>query len=110
MITAYTDSTDMSIYSDMHKDCYGFRPRHCPEYVDEYLKATKMLQKRLSREMYETNLMEQESIKQFEAKVQQIIDLGAGHRSTAIEWLLEEYNRDTGFLEYEFGLPYGYIK
>jgi len=84
----------IQIYSDFHKDAYGFRPRgvNYHEFTLEELEAD------FDRfeQVCEENRKEQEQAyaraeAEFEARVQSIIDMGAGDRKTALRWIVDSY-------------------
>ena len=84
----------IQIYSDFHKDAYGFRPRgvNYHEFTLEELKADFDRFSAIS----EQNAREEERANEacaiaFEARVQQVIDMGAGDRETALCWIMDSY-------------------
>jgi hypothetical protein len=112
-IMAYT--FDYDLYSDLHKDAYGFRPRGGSFYdadtTDEqrqwlWDQAIADLEDRLA----EDARREAEAVKAFEASLEESIKLGAGDRATAIRWAIQaggfEREWDPGYICYNLGLPY----
>lgn len=113
-------------YSDMFKDTYGVRPRGVFECLDGqnqdyqiefYKKALVDLEPALERSIQEEKDRQQEAIANFEEEVEVICRQNGVERETAIRWMADanrcgtEYaNRDTQYVEFCFGLPYGYLK
>ena len=92
----------IQIYSDFHKDAYGFRPRgvNYHEFTLEELKEDFARFGAISEEnrKQEEAANERASVA-FEARVQQVIDMGAGDRETALRWIMdsfEEHDFDYG--------------
>lgn len=83
------------IYSDAHKDAYGFRPRdggvHNPKTLEEYDAAIEACARVIEREQDEERVRCLEAQKGFEEDVQQMIDLGATDRAAAVRWVFESY-------------------
>jgi len=84
---------DDQTFSDLHKDAYGFRPRG-----HEYNTATPARKQEiwvqivddLEAAQIEEARQEQEAIAEFEVWVQQVIELGARNRETALRWMANE--------------------
>ena len=110
---------DDELFSDLHKDAVGFRPRGHEFYAasrsrkqeiwDSYVDQVNV---ELAREHDER----QASKIEFEGKIADLISIGAGDRETAIRWLLtsDEDNLDefkahgVSWALYEFNLPIDY--
>jgi len=96
MITSEAKRQDMiQIYSDFHKDAYGFRPRGI-NYDEMTLEDLQADFDRFSA-ICESNDREEEArsdyaIAEFERRVQSVIDIGAGDRETALRWILDSYD------------------
>lgn len=85
----------LNIMSDMHKDAYGFRPRHinydaftdaeleaeCDSYQEEIIKGQDLEAKQLA-----------EDLKAFDELINKTIELGAGNRKTALRWIVDGAN------------------
>jgi hypothetical protein len=119
-----------SYYSDFHKDVYGFRPRQLALCACDYsnradleraLKIVKGLLNDVETDsvaVFEQERIESErAIAAFETAVATSIKLGAGDRATAIRWMCDAngVQNQPGFcgweeLEYEMGIPYGYVQ
>lgn len=100
-----------SIYSDIHKDLYGFRPRGGSDEfwnnMDALRSEIDYLEKRLIVQMEEEKLQQQENIFAFEKFVTKTIQQGAGNRKTALRWIFGKNNASR--VCYEYGLPYNYF-
>ena len=103
-----------TIYSDMHKDAHGFRPR-----IDTSTWTLADFEKEfayLETVILEENAREAEAAKRnaaaLETRIAEMIAMGAADRATAIRWLHDAYDTrgDDGYLEFELGLRYGYLK
>ncbi len=109
----------LSLWSDLHKDAYGFRPR-------DWDRVNALSDEQLSEEFnsmsaYLDQIMDEEKVAKanaarvFEARVLEVIDAGAKDRASAIRWIAEAEDAnhgghiDLGFLEYLLRLPYGYL-
>lgn len=119
-MTVYTFDAD--IVSDLHKDAYGMRPSY--SFWEEWNNSTDE-----SRQEIWDNLLvalehaieaerkhQVEAIDIFESMVTNNIVMGAGDRANAIAWICDAYSTDNApgmhgweHLEYQLGLPYGYI-
>jgi len=112
-----TFTYDERLVSDLYKDVYGFRPRvgfwDVWESTDENGRQAiwDNLIEAHEREMERYNLARQQAIVDFEARVSDVINLGAQDRATAIRWISESLDSDSDneYLEYYYELPYGYI-
>ena len=99
---------------DLYKSVNGFRPRHMniSEMSDEELQSeidSLIIQSNEEADI-EAELQVRRT-KAFEAKVQELIELGAKDRKTAIRWLRDSEDCDSDDeMEYVFGLSYGYLK
>ena len=81
---------DDNIFSDLHKDAYGFRPRGHEYY--EALPARKQeiwvkVCEDLEVAQDEEARREQEAIAEFKAQITRVIEAGAGNRITALRWM-----------------------
>lgn len=103
-----------NIYSDMYKDAHGFRPRHVDtthwteEMFSEEFAALELV---IRQEELQRAFNEGKAIESFEARVANLMAIGAKDAETAIRWIMEANgaNGDQAFAEYLLGLPYGYI-
>ena len=91
-MTMFTYSDD--IISDLHKDVYGYRPREAfwadwdnctpakkQKTWDEYCNA-------LEANAIQEAVQEAADVAKFEDRVQDVIAIGAGNRTTALEWIV----------------------
>ena len=81
---------DDNIFSDLHKDAYGFRPRGHEYY--EALPARKQeiwvkVCEDLEVAQDEEARREQEAVAEFKAQITKVIEAGAGNRITALRWM-----------------------
>lgn len=91
-----TERNDLlNIMSDMHKDAYGFRPRHInyDAFTDAELEAEcdsyqEVMEK---NESLEAKRLEAD-LETFEALINKTIALGAGNRKTALRWIVDGAN------------------
>ena len=107
---------DYNVYSDLHKDAYGFRPRNWDvirswspaQFEAECDRAADALDDALQAERQ----AQAAAVLAFEATVERLIATGAGDRATAIRWLADaaDADGDLGYLEYSFNLPYNYLR
>jgi hypothetical protein len=102
-----------SIYSDLFKDCYGFRPRggNLPNWsIDKWNQEIASLQREREEQIEQEQAAERINVKEFEKTISSLIASGANDRATAIRWMLDANENDCYYLCYRFGLPYGYLR
>ena len=103
-----------AIYSDMHKDAYGFRPRF--DYNTWTLEKFNAEFKLMGRIIEDDNKVKQEnqekSAHDFEMRVLSLLQTGAKDRAMALRWIheAEGSNGDNEYLCFLLGLPYSYFK
>lgn len=99
-------------FSDLYKDAYGFRPRGVTfDTEEELLAEIEYLQGMVERQIEEKREEEKRASIEFEELISNLVQSGAGDKKTAIRWLMDSDNfYDEGHVEYEFGLPYGYLR
>lgn len=103
------------IYSDAHKDAYGFRPRGCSDdlwnSVEKLRAVIQQCSDHIERQQEFEKEAEARAIASFEEMVEATIKNGAKDRETALRWIADanDYNGDWDYLCYTFGLPYGYF-
>lgn len=111
----YSFSEDL--ISDLHKDAFGFRPKgnyfawwDSLSNDEKQAEWDSLYQTFIAREESERE-MEAESVKSLEDRIVALREHGARSREMAIRWLDEAYetNGDVSFLEYNLGVPYGYL-
>lgn len=86
----YTFSTE--IFSDLHKDAYGFRPRGHRFYDEATTDAERQeiwdyLVQIVEDDMAAEREHQARALRDFEAEVANVIALGAGDRATALRWM-----------------------
>jgi hypothetical protein len=115
---AWTELTPLEqaheIYSDMHKDAYGFRPRNDVSTwtLQDFEAEFKIMQKQIHADMEQEKIQQEKACHEFEMTIQNLLSAGAKDRTMAIKWLNEanDTNSDNSYLEYLLNLPYGYLK
>ena len=86
--TEYTYSEEL--FSDFHKDAYGFRPRSHEFYSatpERKQEIWDFVGRAFDRRQEEEAELEAQSLIDFEKEVQAYIELGAGDRQTALRWM-----------------------
>ena len=91
------------LYSDFHKDAYGFRPRT----INVYALTTEELEADFDRfeqvcadNRKEELVAEMEADNTFRALIENTIQMGAGDEATALRWIAECEVEDYGY-DYE---------
>jgi hypothetical protein len=107
--------TRANVYSDLHKDCYGYRPRDVEfDTLENFQKDFDyMAVVVLPRVMQDEDVAEQAAIVTLEASITIIMNTVQGcTRQSAIRFLdeAEETGQDWGYFEYHMGVPYGYVE
>jgi len=102
-------------YWDMHKDAYGFRPRHIDTSawtLEQFEAEFRVLGMAIADAEIERQALEQKASFEFEARVQTLMGAGAKDRATALRWIheAEGSNGDDEYLCFLVGVPYGYFK
>ena len=119
--TTYT--FDSSILSDLHKDAFGVRPgqgfwRQWNESTnDEKQQIWDGLCDVSQQEADREKQLQEIAVADFEGRIAQAQFQGAPDRATAIRWMCQAYGVEDApgtwgweHLEYELGIPYGYIE
>jgi hypothetical protein len=101
-------------YWDMYKDAHGVRPRgiNTSSWTEEdFIKEFDYLGKVIEEQTAARREAEKGAIRDFEARIGEMINLGANDRETALRWIHEADGSggDDEFLCYLNGLPYGYF-
>ena len=104
-----------SIFWDMYKDAYGFRPRGISTHLwDEakFIREFDFLQSEITKNEGLRKIAEHEACHAFEMRVQSIMSSGARDRAMALRWIheAEGTNGDDEFLCWTVGLPYQYFR
>ena len=114
-MTAWEDLTELEqlagIYSDCHKDAYGFRPRNDTSSwtVEDFNNELDRLSLIIRGNEDARRIDEQRAIVQLDQDIAKLIGMGAADRSTALRWIIDD-EHDLGYVEYCRGLPYGHLK
>ena len=90
-MTTYT--YDENIFSDYHKEAYGFRPRN-HEFYDATPDRKQEIWDSVGRawDIRQAEEAEEEAraLREFETVISSIIESGAGDRVTALQWLTDQ--------------------
>jgi len=86
----YTYSEEL--FSDFHKDAYGFRPRNHRFYDADTTPAEKQeiwdaTGRAFDRRQAEEARREEEALAEFKAQITKVIEAGAGNRINALRWM-----------------------
>ena len=86
---------DYDLYSDLHKDAYGFRPRHSRFYDDATTDEERQEMWDWACRDLDIAIEEERQAKlraeaDFKALVQKTIELGARDEETALRWLTSD--------------------
>lgn len=108
---------DDKLFSDFHKDAYGFRPRN-----HEYYSATPERKQEIwdqtgaamQRAIDEEREQQAHMVTVLEKRIADTIALGAGNEETALRWILQADGIEdeelafygASYLCYHFGVPY----
>jgi hypothetical protein len=96
---------DADLFSDLHKDVYGFRPRNhtfyslCDSDPAEAQAIWDSLLIDLERENAFQEEHHQECVQEYEDHIQDLIKLGAEDRETAIRWIIDEFPEEDQYLD-----------
>lgn len=88
---SFTYSDDC--FSDLHKDVYGFRPRGTAMDNWDMMGPTRKQAywDKLCAELEANNISEKQqaenAVTRFEARIKDVIELGAGNRTNALLWM-----------------------
>jgi len=109
---------DDNLYSDLHKDAYGFRPSYFSSSLwsglspkDKQIEWDHLI--KVSAERYQTEVQEQkQATHDLELRIQNLLVSGARDRNMAIRWLDEAYETqgDREYLCFKLNVPYEYLK
>lgn len=94
-MTKYTFSIEL--FSDLHKDVYGFRPRGHWFYdattTDEERQAEwDYLCKRLGEQIEEENAQKAKALEDLQARVRELVASGAKDEQQALKWIVQSLN------------------
>lgn len=117
-INASTNSRDGDIFSDLHKDVYGFRPRGLTfESLEAFDAEYERLAVRLSEQQDEDTIRQDANMEKFAQRVLDTMELIGCDQRQAVE-IIADAEGELDFykfygperLEYSFDLKYGSIK
>ena len=101
-------------YSDFFKEAYGFRPHLDTSSwtLEEFDMAFEELSKVCKENAAMRDDQEAAAVVRFEARIADLIAIGAKDRAMAIRWIAEaeECGGDMEYLCFLVGVPYGYFK
>ena len=106
-----TYTFDDNTFSDLHKEVYGFRPRGHHYDIASNDEKQKIWDE-LCEELEANNLVEQEqtikAVARFEARIADVIELGAGNRTNALRWMSQQetfyHSQDVEHFVWELGI------
>ena len=106
---------DYDLFSDLHKDAYGFRPRY-HRFYDETTTDEERQEfwdwaiRDLEIAMAEDARREAEAVASFEKAISESMEMANCDRATAIRYQIQalgmETEYDAGYICYTLGLPY----
>jgi hypothetical protein len=104
-----------TIWWDAYKDAFGFRPRgqEVSHFTaEDFQRELTYLGTVIEREEAARREAEKGAAQDFEARIGEMIALGAKTRETALRWMhmAAGTDGDDEYLCYKNGLPYGYFK
>ena len=108
---------DDNIFSDLVKEVYGTRSPareygHLSHYYNETPENKQKIWDELCEELEANNLVEQEqtikAVARFEARIADVIELGAGNRTNALRWMSQQetfyHAQDVEHFVWELGI------
>ena len=102
------------IYSDMHKDAYGFRPRfdYSGWTLDKFNSQFELMGQIIEADNKVEKENQEKSAHDFEMRVLSLLQTGAKDRAMAVRWIheAEGSNGDDEYLCFLLGLSYGYFR
>lgn len=115
MTTTTQFTYDEQIFSDLHKDTYGFRPSSEHEFWTATSERKQVIWDQtvdaLKVELDEETARKEKAAADFEASIINLMTKGAANRAAAIRWILESEGVEIaagGYMCYCLGLPYSY--
>jgi hypothetical protein len=99
---------------DMYKDAYGVRPRGIDTSTwteADFEREFKFLASVIKAADEDRREYESGNVVKFEARVDELVRIGAKDRETALRWIMDSSDAggDWEYFCYLNGLPYGYI-
>lgn len=115
----FPDSFDGSVFSDLHKDVYGFRPRYINfSNIEEFNIEFEYLIETNNRQIEEEAAAQAKRVSEFETHVEKLAELLNNNNREDLLWVVVDAEgidrEDIKFygwerFEFELDLPYGYI-
>ena len=101
-------------FSDFYKEANGFRPRHIDTSswsLEDFDIQFEVLARIYKENAAMRDAAEAVAVVRFEARIVDLIAIGAKNRTTAIRWIseAEDCGSDMSYLCYCLGLPYQYL-
>ncbi len=92
----------IQVYSDYHKDAYGFRPRYnYSDYTLEQLVADfERFGKVFDENQRQAEIEQKRNLEAFESRIASTIQLGANDRQTALKWICDGDEVDAWDISY----------
>lgn len=117
-INTQTNSKDGDIFSDLHKDVYGFRPRGVTfESLEDFDSEYERLVGRLSEQMDEDTIRQNTNMEKFAQRVLDTMELIGCDQQQAVEIIADAEGELDAYkfygperLEWVFDLKFGSIK
>jgi hypothetical protein len=117
MLKSWEELTELEqaqcIYSDMHKDAYGFRPRfdYSQWTLDQFQTEFTLMSEVIDQANEDRRASEREAEHDFEMRVLNLLSSGAQDRTMAMRWIheAENTNGDDEYLAWTLGLKYRYF-
>ena len=118
MLTSWEELSELEqaqeIYSDMHKDAYGFRPRfdYSGWTLDKFNSQFELMGQIIEADNKVEKENQEKSAHDFEMRVLSLLQTGAKDRAMAVRWIheAEGSNGDDEYLCFLLGLSYGYFR
>ena len=103
-----------SQYWDMYKDAYGVRPRgiDTSDWTEaDFEREFEVLGQTIDANINEREAAERDSVVKFEARVTELVRIGAKDRETALRWIMDSSGAggDWEYFCFLNGLPYRYF-
>lgn len=117
-INTVTNSRDGNIFSDLHKDVYGFRPRYVTfDSVDAFNNEYEYLVQRLNEQNDEEKIRQEANMEAFANRVRETMELCNCDQRRAVEIIADAEGEADAYkfygperLEWVFDLKFGSIK
>lgn len=113
-IEDYERDSLISYISDAHKDAYGFRPRgynYSEWSMAQLQEEADRMSDAVTDAIREREFTDAQAVEALEARIADLLDMGASDRDTAIRWICDsvDHGGDLGYVCYELGVPYNMV-